>query len=480
MEVAAAEQHVALPYTIVDVSTIPHDVEPEKLDTKPKAPSNPPAQPTTMPRRSKPTVNSSVGHNTTPSPAKRKDIGIKKNDDHQAKEDTKSTIDAASSVQKDDNKTAPMPTILYDDDHNRKDKVMSPNSQRKVAILIPSAPFPVSHIYEDIDDDDTNTLQQEKDAKEKVSISTKIIDTNKFDANMQAIAKNLDLKREKKSEPLCSSSQTQKDEAMNNEASDTRPDKSKKASGGGKGFLSRLFSKGGKGEEPEGDPGFNTSDKQISVVAKEKAWARSQSADCENTSKNSSAEDGMESPVNRVRKTVMRSESTKEQSALQSELKTILVKGVTNEESSSDSTAQNTKVKASPKGAVKDLEKINVTMKTTPKKIMEGAKTKGADVNLSKKPGIAGKPDKLKKPEKAKKPETPPCDKKISVVIDKPSAVVKPQISPPKPLSPVKPKPTRRVKSAVEEKTSDGGDRITLTCDTSDKFVVPESPISPG
>ena len=119
-------------------------------------------------------------------------------------------------------------------------------------------------------------------------------------------------------------------------------------------------------------------------------------------------------------------------------------------------------------------------MKTTTNKIVEAPKTKGADVNLSKKPGIAGKQDKLKKPEKAKKPETPPCDKKISVVIDKPSAVVKPEISPPKPLSPVKPKPTRRVKSTVEEKASDGGDGITLTCDTSDKFVVPESPISPG
>ena len=362
VEVAAAEQHVALPYTIVDVSTIPHDVDPEKLDTKPKAPSNPPAHPATVPRRSKPTVTPSVRHSTTPSPAKRKDIGIKKNDDPQAKEDAKSTIESISSVQKDSNKTAPMPTILYDDDHNRKDKVISPNSQRKVAILIPSAPFPVSHIYEDIDDDDINTLQHEKDAKEKVSISTKIIDTNKFDANMQAIARNLDLKREKNSEPLRSTVQAQKDETMKNDVSDTRPDRSKKAAGSGKGFLSRLFfSKGGKGEEPEGDPGSNTAEKQISVVAKEKAWARSQSADCENTRKNSSTEVGVESPLNRVRKTVMRSESTKEQSALQSELKTILVKGVTNEESSSDNTTQNTNVKASPKKAVKDLEKTNVT-----------------------------------------------------------------------------------------------------------------------
>ena len=194
MEVAAAEQHVALPYTIVDVSTIPHDVDPEKLDTKPKAPTNPPAHPATMPRITKPTVSSSVGHSTTPSPAKRKDVGTNKNDAPKAKEDAKSTTETVSSLQKDDKKTTPMPTILYDDDHNRKDKVMSPNSQRKVAILIPSAPFPVSHIYEDIDDDDTNMLQQEKgrkdlDAKEKVSIPQKIVDSNKFDANMQAIAK---------------------------------------------------------------------------------------------------------------------------------------------------------------------------------------------------------------------------------------------------------------------------------------------------
>ena len=234
-----------------------------------------------------------------------------------------------------------------------------------------------------------------------------------------------------------------------------------------------------KGEEAEGDSGSNAADKQISVVAKEKSWTRSQSADCENTRKISAGEVGMESPVNRVRKTVMRSESTKEQTALQSELKTILVKGVTNEESSSDITAQNAKVNASAKDAAKDFDKTNVA-KTTTKKVTEGVKTKSANVDLSKKPGIAGKPDKLKKPEKAKKPETPPCDKKISVVIDKPSAVAKPQFSPPKPLSPVKPKPTRRVKSTVEDKPNDGPDHIMLTCDTSDKFVVPESPVSPG
>ena len=479
VEVAAAEQNVALPYTIVDVSTIPHDVDPEKLASKPKAPtSDPPVHPATVPRRAKPAPSTLMGHSTTPSPAKRKNVDTKNNDAaSQGKPETATYEDKVSKEQNDDKKkTAPMPTILYDDDHNRKDKVMSPNSQRKVAILIPSAPFPVSHIYEDIDDD-TNTLEKEKgkitsgsDAKEIVSAPIRLGDSNKFDANMQAIAKNLDLKREK--------SQNEKEEMTSSDISETKPDKSKKPASGGKGFLSRFFSKVEKKEETEADSAPTAADKQISVIVKDVTWTRSQSVDCENTRKSSAAETGIESPVNRVRKTVMRSESTKEQSALQSELKTMFVKGVTKEESSSDKSTpgyQNAVIKPLSKDNVKEVDKTKVT-KSPAKGTSEGTKSTNIETKLSKKPDIAGKPDKLKKPDKPKKPETPPCDKKISVVIDKPSAVVKPQVSPPKPLSPVKPKPTRKAKSVGEDKTNDG----ILTCDTSEKFTVPESPISPG
>ena len=481
VEVAAAEQHVALPYTIVDVSTIPHDVDPDSLEAKPQAPDNPPAHLATVPRRTKP--NSTPGHGTVPSPAKRQVVNARKTDESKVKEDVKDTKKDGAKVEN-QKTTSPMPTILYDDDHNRKDKVLSPNSQRKVAILIPSAPFPVSHIYEDIDDEPNESPKnarkedkKERENKTNVSQPIKVIESSKFDANMQVIAKNLDLKKEKKSETTRSNSVLEKEEALNNEIGDTKQEKTKKAPSGGKGFLSRFFSKGSKSEEPhlDGDVDTNSADKEATVVTNDLEWTRSQSVDSGSVT---ARKTGGESPANRIRKSVTRSESTKEQSALQSELKNVLVKSVSKTVPKDAPGYQNAEVKVAGKCSDKDLVKsINVP---AVKDIKATAKPASTDPKLAKKPDFAGKPEKMKKPEKARKPETPPCDKKISVVIDKPSVTERPQISPPKPMSPVKPKPTRRVKSGIDQKSQESADHVTLTCDTSDKFVVPESPVSPG
>ena len=485
VEVAAAEQHVALPYTIVDVSTIPHDVDPDSLDAKPQAPDNPPMHPSTVPRRTKPKTALS-GHGTTPSPAKRQDVNTRKHDVSKAKEDANDNKDNLpneySLQKKEDKKTsAPVPTILYDDDHHRKDKVTSPNSQRKVAILIPSAPFPVSHVYEDIDDESSASPQNvrkndKKCIENKVSPSVTVMESSRFDTNMQAIAKNLDLKKEKKSEPTRSNSVVEKQASANNEAIDAKQEKGKKLASGGKGFLSRFFSKGSKSEEPQldGEVDNNSGDKEATVVAKELEWTRSQSVDCGSVAAGS--------PVCRVRKSVIRSESTKEQSALQSELKNVLVKSVPKTECTvfkDGPDYQNTGVKVAGKGSDKNLTKSTDFITMAYKSDVKGKPT-ASDPKIYKKPEVAGKPDKLKKPEKAKKPETPACDKKISVKIEKPSVTEKPQISPPRPVSPVKPKPTRRSKSGVEQQVQEGVERMCLTCDTSEKFIVPESPVSPG
>ncbi len=437
--VAAAEQHVALPYTIVDVSTIPHDVDPNSLESKPQAPDNPPALPATVPRRSK--MNSTQpGHNTAPTPARRQ----------------------ASS---DDKEATPMPTILHDDEQHNKDKVMSPNAQRKVAILIPTAPFPVSHVYEDIDiDDNKSGTPPKRVSEEKDTASTVVVDSDKFNSSKEAIGKSLDFKKETLS-GASSPGVTVREETASDQSE--KQDKARKISSGsgsgGKGFLSRFFSKGSKsddGQMHETKTDGKPTGKQAASVSNEVGYLKSKSVDSE-SKHGPDCETG--SPNNRVRKSVERVDSTKGQSALQSELKDILNSAAArvlsdDYENASVAAEQNRSRESTPPANMKRSSQIS-------------------DEKQSK------KPEKSKKPDIAKKPGSPPCDKKLSVVIDKRSARDKPLISPPKPVerptvpppkSPVKTVTTRRSNSSVDE-------THRLSCDTGLKAnSQPESPVSPG